>query len=74
MKSIFSAALIVVAIVAYSTANVQAKSINHLPSSVSVTAVSDTGKMEKMSKMKTKKTSKMSKSKMKMAKDSTKKM
>lgn len=69
MKSILSAAVVITAIAACSTLNVQAKSINHLSSTV---AVSDTGKMTKMSKMKSKKMSKMSKSKM--AKDTTKKM
>jgi hypothetical protein len=69
MKSILSAAVVIAAIAAYSTFNVQAKSISHLSSTTGVTAVSDTGKM---SKMKTKKMSKMSKSKM--SKDTTKKM
>jgi hypothetical protein len=69
MKSIFSAAVVITAIAACSTLNVQAKSVNHLSTTTGIAAVSDTGKM---AKMKTKKMSKMSKGKM--SKDTTKKM
>ena len=72
MKSIISGGIIATAIVACLTLNVQAKSINHLPSVSNVMAVSDTGKMSKMDKMKPKKTDKMSKKKM--AKDTAGKM
>lgn len=70
MKSIFSGAVVAVAIIASLGLNVQAKSFNH----ASVIAVSDTGKMAKdnmkmdkmkMDKMETKKSNKMAKSKMK---------
>jgi len=65
MKSIFSGAVVAIAIVASLGINAQAKSIDHAP----VIAVSDTGKMAKgkmkMDKMETKKSSKMAKSKMK---------
>lgn len=78
MKSIISGGIIATAIVACLTLNVQAKSINHLPSVSNVIAVGDTGKMAKMDKMKKtdkmkpKKTDKMSKKKM--AKDTAGKM
>jgi len=78
MKSIISGGIIATAIVACLTLNVQAKSINHLPSVSNVIAVGDTGKMAKMDKMKKtdkmkpKKTDKMSKKKM--AKDTASKM
>jgi hypothetical protein len=78
MKSIISGAVVATAIVACLSANVQAKSINHVPA----IAVRDTDKMAKdkmkMDKMESKKMDKMSKDKMKkdkkMEKMSKKKM
>jgi len=81
MKSIISCGIIATAIVACLTLNVQAKPVNHLPSTSNVIAVGDTGKMAKMDKMdKMKKTDKMKPkkadkmAKKKMAKDTTGKM
>ncbi len=73
MKSIISGAVMVTAIAACLTLNVQAKSFGHLPAAIS--AVSDTGKMDKMKmdKMDKMKMSKMSKDKMKMARKMDKK-
>ena len=78
MKSIISGGLTAAAILVCLTFNIQAKSINFLPSASNVIAVGDTGKMAKMDKMKKtdkmkpKKTDKMSKKKM--AKDTASKM
>jgi hypothetical protein len=71
MKSIISGAVLATAIVACLSLNVQAKSINHV---AATTSVSDTGKMSKMSKMDKKKTPKGKMSSKKMSKDSTGKM
>jgi hypothetical protein len=71
MKSIISGAVLATAIVACLSLNVQAKSINRV---AATTSVSDTGKMSKMSKMDKKKMPKGKMSSKKMSKDSTGKM
>jgi uncharacterized membrane protein len=79
MKTIISGALAATAVALCLTLNVQAKSITPGNLKVSVTAVSDTGKMAKgkmkMAKMEKKKMAKMEKGKMdKMKKDTSGKM
>jgi hypothetical protein len=77
MKKLISGAVLATAIVACLSLNIQAKPLNH----TSLTALSDTGKMDKMKKMdkkmdkkKTDKMKKMDKKMDKMKKDSSSKM